>query len=129
MEQNKDNYPEINNAPANPYTKDYREYIADPDANKDQISRPKRLTSMILCAVSSVWILLTCSYWGTTYAIDNVTSYAAAMIFFWLFCFMLVPSIIAKVFNSKSKWAVINLICTGVVFVVIIVMSIFMPPW
>ena len=131
MEQNKDIFPDKNNFPENPYNQYYQEYIKDPEKEKNEVSRSKQIGSMVLCGVSTAWVVLTCCFWAILYAAgvdpDKAINFGIAM--FFLFCVMLIPAIIAKVINRKSKWAVIDIICVCIVFVAVIAMSILMPPW
>lgn len=131
MEQNKDIFPDKNSFPDNPYNQYYQEYIKNPEKGKNEVSKPKQIGSMVLCGVSTAWVVLTCCFWAILYAEgvdpDKAINFSIAMFFF--FCFMLIPAIIAKVINRKSIWAVIDIICVGIVIVAVIAMSILMPPW
>ena len=53
MEQNKDIFPDKNNFPDNPYNQYYQEYLKDPEKEKNKISKPKQIGSMVLCGVRS----------------------------------------------------------------------------
>ena len=131
MEQKKDIYPDQSNFPNNPYSQSYQEYIADPEKLKNEVSKPKRIASMVLCGVSTAWVVLSGCFWAILYAAgvdpDKAINMGLTMVF--LFCFMLIPAIIARVINYKSKWAVIDIICVCIAFVAVVAMSIFMPPW
>ena len=131
MEQNKDIFPDKNSFPDNPYNQYYQEYIKDPEEAKNEVSKPKQVGSMVLCGISTAWVVLTCCFWAILYAAgvdpDKAINFGIAMFFF--LCFMLIPAIIAKAVNRKSKWAVICIICVCIVIAAVIAMSIFMPPW
>ena len=51
MEQNKDIFPDKNSFPDNPYNQYYQEYLKDPEKEKNKISKPKQIGSMVLCGV------------------------------------------------------------------------------
>ena len=53
----------------------------------------------------------------------------SAMLFLCFLPGFLVPAIIAKVINRKSIWALINIVLICVLFVVVIIVSIFVPNW
>ena len=131
MEQKKDIFPDKNSFPDNPYNQYYQEYIRDPEKEKNEVSRPKQIGAMVLCGVSTVWVVLTCCFWAILYAEgvdpDKAINFGIAMFFF--FCVMLIPAIIAKCINRKSKWAVIDIIYVCIVIAAVIAMIIFMPPW
>jgi len=131
MEQNKDIIPDKNSIPDNPYNQYYQEYIKGPEEAKNEVSKPKQVGSMVLCGISTAWVVLTCCFWAILYAAgvdpDKAVNFGIAMFFF--FCVMLIPAIIAKAVNRKSKWAVICIICVCIVIAAVIAMSILMPPW
>ena len=131
MEQNKDIFPDKNSFPDNPYNQYYQEYLKDPEKEKNKISKPKQIGSMVLCGVSTAWVVLSCCFWGILYAEGVEADKAVNMgfVMFFLSCFMLIPAIIAKCINRKSKWAVICIICVCIVIAAVIAMSILMPPW
>ena len=112
----------------NPYTREYQKYIAKPVINTEIADknpiRPKQIISMILCGVSSlamgflvfIWALIIIS--GNAGKSDDVSF----TIIFLSFT-SLAPAIVAKVLNRKSIWAVINMICLGVLFAALIVIN------
>lgn len=51
------------------------------------------------------------------------------MMFLFFLPGFLVPAVIAKVINRKSIWALINIVLICVLFVVVIIVSIFAPNW
>ena len=122
MEQNKDINQSQNNAPDNPYTQYYQEYIAKPVATDKKPLGPKQIISMILCGVSSafififVLILLVLIISGNAGRTEDVR-----FTIYFLSIISLGPAIVAKVLNRKSIWALINIICLGVLFVSLIV--------
>ncbi|MBR3279111.1 MAG: hypothetical protein IKG01_09495 [Lachnospiraceae bacterium] len=129
--------PDINNIPGNSYTQYYHEYIVDPGTVKNEVPRPKRVASIVLCAVSTVMLvfyLVMC----IAFICSSITSLspdmtvgsslgAAAFLFVEFLPAAVVTAIVAKVLNRGNRWALINLICTGVLTVVMLVISIFLP--
>lgn len=131
MEQDKDIYQDMDNVHDNPYNKDYQEYMAGLREAKKEITKPRRIASIILCSFSTGWIFLTSFFWVLLYLIsnDNGSPVTSAIIMFFLFCVMLIPAVIAKIVNRKSKWALIDIICTCIVLVVVMITGIICPPW
>ena len=145
MEQNKINnqngqvnYPEIKSAPDNPYTEYYNEYIVNPNDTNKAISKGKRVTSIILCAVSNMVMVSFFVMWiaiifelVTGYRDDEVTVDVSVGLSLSLYAYLMVISlalaIVAKVLNRKSKWALINIISVFVILVVVIVVSLIVP--
>ena len=113
------------------YNQYYQEYLKDPEKEKNKVSKPKQIGSMVLCGVSTAWVVLSCCFWGILYAEGVEADKAVNMgfVMFFLSCFMLIPAIIAKCINRKSQWAVICIICVCIVIAAVIAMSILMPPW
>ncbi len=146
MEQNNGNYqngggnpPDLNKTPDNPYTQYYHEYIVTPGEVKNEVSKSKRVGSIVLCALSDMVMLSLTVYWivlayqavnGYAGVIDTGSFLAVTLLLFVYFMpGALVPSIIAKALNRKNKWALINLICLGVILVTILVLSFILPAW
>lgn len=138
MEQNNSNFQDYQNAPENPYTHYYHEYIVDPGEVRTEVTKPRRISSIILCALSTMVLFGTSVMWLVIYWMSINTEYSfelspgvsiVPMTMLFLYCMLgsLAPAIVAKVINRKSKWAVINFICIGILFVAVIVASFFMP--
>lgn len=136
MEQNKELYPNINSVPDNPYTQDYHEYIVDPGEVKNEVSKPRRVGSIILCAISNILLFSFCIIWTVVFCSILVDGSHVSVgdsvlltigLFFYLMPGFLITSIIAKIINRKSKWALINLICIGIIIVALIIISIIVP--
>ena len=131
MEQNKDNYSEINNVPDNPYSEYYQEYIADPEQVKKEVSKARRVASTITCAASDAIVLTLGGMW--TYFFVSAASYSSeinvdgifafTLLFLIYFLPALALSIVAKCINHKSKWALINIICISVFMGLMIALS------
>ena len=136
MEQNKENHSEVN-IPNNPYTFDYDEYIAQPGVVNTGISNGKRITSMVLCIVSSVLLFAFCVFWSVVTYINinmgdvNLTAEASlaysAMLFVYFGPLFLATAIVAKTLNRKSVWALINIILSCLALVVIMILSVILP--
>ncbi len=58
------NYQGINNTPDNPYTEYYQQYIVTPEQKKKEVSKPKRVGSMILCTLSDMFMLSFSVMWA-----------------------------------------------------------------
>ena len=139
MQENNSNNQNINNVPGNPYTEYYHEYIVDPIQLKNEVPKPKRIASIILCVVSTMmlvsfpvmWIAMAYStITNSTSVLDFGTSVGASVLLFVYFLpGMLIPAIIAKILNRKNKWPIINIICMSVIFVTVLVLSFFLPKW
>ena len=148
MQQNNVNYqngqgnpPDLQNIPDNPYTRYYHEYLIDTGNRKqDEVPRPKRVASIFLCAISTMLMVSFCVMWAVFSYMSITTRYtvdfgiessvgASVMLFIYVMPGSLATAIIAKVINRKSLWAVINLICIGVLFVTVIVIGFFLPVW
>ena len=140
MEQNKENlqqvnYPDLNNIPENPYTEDYHEYLVDPGVLQREVPKPKRIASIVLCAISNMIMLSFCVMWVVIvymglirFAKDAGSSMSySAVLFAYLLPGMLIPSIIAKILNRKSKWAIVNFVAMSVILVTIMIASMLMP--
>ena len=137
MEQNKNTYPDMNNVPNNPYNQYYQQYIVDPGQAKEEVSKGRRITSMVLCAVSNMTLLVFCVYWGFMYFVQGLSTsvemdVSKRLIFsFGLFAYFMVlfltTSVVAKVLNRKSKWATVNFILIGVVFATVMCLSLITP--
>ena len=137
MEQNKNSYQDMNNVPDNPYNQYYREYIVDPGKAKEEISRGRQIASTVLCAVSNMVLLSFCVYWAYTYFVHGISdsiknnvsnSVTFSFALFAYFAIMFVTtSVVAKVLNRKSKWATVNFILIGVVFVTVMKISFYAP--
>ena len=134
MEQNKENHSEVN-IPNNPYTFDYDEYIAQPGVVNTGISKGKRITSLVLCIVSSVLLFAFCVFWSVVTYINmgevNLTVDASlaysAMLFVYFGPLFLATAIVAKILNRKSVWALINIILSCLALVVIMILSVILP--
>ena len=134
------NYQGINNAPDNPYTEYYQQYIVTPEQKKKEVSKPKRVGSMILCALSDMFMLSFSVMWAV-FSYQEISGFrdsdmtvsnfiaATVMIFFYFMITCLPVSIIAKVLNPKSKWPVINFVSMFVLLAVMITLSFFIPGW
>ena len=123
--------------PNNPYTQDYREYIVDPGEAKREVSKPRRVVSIVLCAISNLILLGFCVIWAVcfyTVVIDdaaNMGYWGGALLTLMLFLYLmpgfLITSIVAKILNRKSKWALINLIAIGIITVGFFLISLIVP--
>lgn len=147
MQQNNANYqngqgntPNHQNVPDNPYTQYYRQYFADPEKAKNEVPKPRRVASIVLCAVSTIvlvyffamWLILSYENINFKFSFDTGAGSGLAGSFMLLLMFLpgtLIPAIIAKVLNRKSIWALINIVCICIMFVAVIVVGIFLPAW
>ena len=129
MEQNKEVNQGQNNIPDNPYTESYLKYIAKPVTAETKASgaaakalSPKQIISMILCGVSTAWIVIFVALLALIILSGNGgrTEDVRFTIYF-LSIISLGPAIVAKVLNRKSIWALVNIICLGILFVALIV--------
>ena len=130
MEQNKDIDQGQNGVPDNPYTKYYQNYIVKPAkpaaVNKKSIN-PKQLISMILCGVSSAWIIIFVFILVVLLISGNAGKPDdTKFTIFFLSLISLAPAIVAKVLNRNSIWALVNIICLGILFVAVIVITLSM---
>ncbi len=140
MDQNNGNHQNgQGNIPDNPYTQYYSEYIVTLDKlDKDAVSKPRRIVSLVLCAVSSMLILCFCVFAAVMvyqYVNVNVSSsagtaeylFASIIYYIYFMAFSLAASIIAKIINRKSIWSVINFILMGVILAAVISLSFVVP--
>ena len=145
MEQDKNNYqngqvndPGTNSAPGNPYSEYYREYIVDPEKQKNRPSKSKRLVSIILCTVSNMLMVLFCVMWIslvfqllTGYQEVDVTTDSliavSSLLFIYLMVISLALAIVAKALYHKSLWAVINIILFFVILAILIISCLILP--
>lgn len=142
MQQNNGNYQDIKSAPDNPYTQYYHEYLVDPGVPSNEVTKPKRVASIILCAISNILMLSFCVMWYVLIYM-NLTGYKVSIIidtdnclvfsitlFLFLSPGLLVPTIIAKITNRKSKWAIVNFIGIFLILAAVIVASLtVVPSW
>ena len=137
MEQNENRYRIINNAPDNPYNQYYQQYLVEPGDEKKEISKGKRIASMVLCAVSNMGLLSFCVYWvvnfylmgiygGGNQTVSNSVVFTLSLFAYFMTVF-LTTSVVAIVINRKSRWAVINFILIGVVFSTVMLISYIAP--
>ena len=129
MEQNKEVNQGQNNIPDNPYTESYLKYIVKPVTAETKASgaatkalSPKQTISMILCGVSTAWIVIFVALLALIILSGNGgrTEDVRFTIYF-LSIISLGPAIVAKVLNRKSIWALVNIICLGILFVALII--------
>lgn len=134
------NYGNIPNIPDNPYTQIYKEYLVDPGKQVEAVPKPKRVASIFLCVISTMlmvsfsimWAVLSYMSITTQYSVDfgaGTSVGSSLLLFIYVMPGSIVTAIIAKVLNRKNIWPVINFICIGVLFLAVIVVSLFLPAW
>lgn len=139
LQNGQGNYQQVNNAPNNPYTQYYREYIVEPGTAANEVSKPKRVASIFLCALSSMvlfsFVVMYTVFFYQIYmdpssemTVEKCLSFSV-LFFLYLSPGFLVTAIIAKVINRKSTWALFNIILICVIFVLLIVGSFLLPLW
>lgn len=134
------NIPVANNAPDNPYTTFYSNYIAKPtpDGQKPQTSKSKWMLATIFCGIANLLMFVYCifmlsitelvltGYKTETVSVENFAS-MALMLYAYFLIIALALSIVAKVLHRKSKWAVVNYILLGVILAGVLVVSFIVP--
>ena len=120
------NIPVANNAPDNPYTTYYNQYIANPNEQKNQTPKSKWLLATIFCAISDILMVGYLGLWGafifqllTGSRDELIDADKFTMVSIWLYIYILIISlalsIVAKAVHRKSIWAVINFILLAVI--------------
>ena len=128
------NIPVANNAPDNPYTTYYNQYIANPNEQKNQTPKSKWLMATIFCAISNMLMVSFFAFWGafiyqilTGFRDELADARKFTMVSVWLYLFFLLISlalsIVAKIVHRKGKWPVVNFVLLGVILVIVLVVS------
>lgn len=134
------NIPVANNAPDNPYTTFYSSYIAKhtPDGQRVLSSKIRVLVATIFCGISNMLMFAYCIYMLaitemvlTGYKDNTVSAENFATMALTLYAFFMIIalsfSIVAKVLNSKSKWAVVNFVLLAVLLAGALAVSFIVP--